>query len=85
MKPTAPNARVFLWDTIYEKILSMTNANRFDIDVRYLQCWFKECPKAFPKFMLKGNYTAYFNMEKYRWEVVKGKKIIKFDPSQYVR
>jgi len=75
--------RIYLWDTILGKLYEL-GVTCFEIDIRYLDRWFKQFPEAFPKFMLKGNYTPYFNTEKYRWEIWTGKHEIKFNPQNYL-
>ena len=77
--------RVFLWETIYKRLLKVSGATSYDIDIRYLGRWIKDYPEVFPKFMVKNNYTAYFNGATYRWEIVKGFKKIEFNPKDYVR
>ena len=57
----------------------------FDFDVRYLGKWIEKYPKIFPSYMLNGNFTPYFNPVKYRWEILKGKIKIEFNPQNYSR
>lgn len=56
----------------------------FDFDIRYLDKWIRLYPNCFPKFVLNGDFTTVFNTDKYRWEIVKGKRVIKFNPQNYI-
>lgn len=62
--------RIFLWSTIYEKLL-LKGVKGFEIDIRYLQRYIREFPDVFPKFMREYRYLAYFNWKLYRWEIQK--------------
>lgn len=56
----------------------------YDFDIRYLDKWIKQFPNCFPKYILSGNFTPYFNPSKYRWEILRGKREIKFNPQNYL-
>ena len=80
----ANNARVYLWSTIYDRLLS-EGVKSHEIDIRYLNRWITKYPKHFPKFMINNFFTPIFNSSKYRWEIIKGYKEIKFNPNNYAR
>jgi len=56
----------------------------FDFDIRYLGRWLIIYPECFPKFMLNENFTTVFNGNLLRWEIIKGKHKIEFNPQNYL-
>ncbi len=51
------------------KVVESIETFTYDFDIRYMQKWINKHPQCFPKFMLNGNYEAYFNGDKMRWEI----------------
>lgn len=65
------NRKIFLWDTISERLCRVHSENY--IDIRYVSSYFDIYPHVFPKFMLRNNYTIAFNTDKLRYEISKCK------------
>lgn len=75
---------MILSKTIQERLSKAKGESiSYIFDIRYLQRWINEFPSCFPKYVLDNNYTCYFNPDKYRWEILRGKRDIKFNPNNY--
>ena len=55
-----------------------------DFDCRYMDKWIRLYPDCFPKYVLNGNFTTFFNPNSYRWEILKGIHTIEFNPKNYI-
>lgn len=51
------------------KVVENVQTFTYDFDIRYLQRWINQYPQCFPQFIKRGNYEAYFNSDKMRWEI----------------
>lgn len=76
---------MILATTIQDRLSKAVGRNiNYEFDIRYLDKWIRMFPNCFPSYVLSGDFTPYFNPDKYRWEILKGKREIKFNPQNYL-